>query len=71
MRLALAALALAVAACGADDIPVPDHAPAPPDPAAPAPQVVIDHRAWYLAGDALTPADSGSFLNYRGGRYEW
>jgi hypothetical protein len=57
MRPALAALALVVAACGADAIPVPDHAPAPPDPAAPAPQVIIDARPWYLAGDALTPAD--------------
>ncbi|MBK7070946.1 MAG: hypothetical protein IPH44_01485 [Myxococcales bacterium] len=57
MRLALAALALALAACGAGEIPVPDHAPAPPDPAAPAPQVIVDARPWYLAGDALTPAD--------------
>lgn len=57
MRLANAALALVVAACGADEISIPDHAPAPPDPAAPAPQVVIDPRAWYLAGDGLTPAD--------------
>lgn len=50
-------LATALAACGADDPPVPDHPPAAPDPAMPAPQTVTDAHAWYLAGDALTPAD--------------